>query len=144
MRLIHPVTAVALLSGILGCRSTESFAPGGLRQVTVQGLEQTVQLTPAQPDSGQEVHILSVVTNRSAGPVAVESRICGLDLAGNVALVMNYVRCAGYSQSVVLALGDSVTGSDMRVVSSPPGSYTLLVRQLVQPSAWVEVPVVVR
>ena len=102
-----------------------------------------LHLTPAQPDSGQEVHILSVVTNRSAGPVAVESRICGLDLAGNVALVMNYVRCAGYSQSVVLAPGDSVTGSDMRVVSSPPGSYTLLVRQLVQPSAWVEVPVVV-
>src|SRR6266702_3485487 len=51
---------------------------------------------------------------------------------------------SGYSQSVVLAPGDSVTGSDMRVVSSPPGSYTLLVRQLVQPSAWVEVPVVVR
>jgi hypothetical protein len=32
----------------------------------------------------------------------------------------------------------------MRVVSSPPGQYTVRVRQLIQPEAWVEVPVVVR
>ena len=56
---------------------------------------------------------------------------------------MNYARCAAYSRSLVLAAGDTVTGSDIRVVSSPPGQYTVLVRQLVQPEAWVEVPVVV-
>lgn len=143
MRPILATTSAVLLTGILGCRSTESLAPGGLRQVTVQGLEQTVQLIPVEPQSGQGLRIVSVVANRSSGPVTVESRMCGLDITGNLALVMNYARCAAYSRSLVLAAGDTVTGSDIRVVSSPPGQYTVLVRQLVQPEAWVEVPVVV-
>ncbi len=141
MRRISFATAVALLAGLLGCRSTESVGPRGNSQLIGGGLEQTVELIPAQPDSGQEVHILSVVTNKSQDSVAVVSRICGLDLAGNVALVMNYARCAGYSRDVVLAPGDTVTGTDMRVVASPPGRYVLLVRQLVKPDAWVEIPV---
>jgi hypothetical protein len=143
VRVVHSA-ALALVAGVLACRSAEPFGLNGGGQLTAQGLEQTVQLIPAQPVSGQEVQIVSVVTNRSSGPVPVDSRICGLDITGNVALVVNYMRCAGYSQSVVLASGDSVTGSDMRVVSSPPGQYTVRVRQLIQPEAWVEVPVVVR
>jgi hypothetical protein len=143
VRCIHSVAAVALLTWVLACRSAEPFGLSGAGQITVQGLEQTVQLIPAEPQSGQDVNIQSVVRNRSSDLVTVASRVCGLDVAGNLALVINGVRCAGYSQSAALAPGDSVTGSDLRVVSAPPGRYIVRVRQLVDPEAWVEVPVVV-
>lgn len=142
VRLTHPATLVTLLAGAVACRSTESLPPGA-PLLAARGLEQVVRLDPAEPTQGQEVHIVSVVTNRATDSVAAVSRICGLDLAGDVTLVMNYMRCAGYSQSIRLAPGDSVTGTDMRVVGSPPGRYTLRVRQLLDPDAWVDVPLIV-
>ena len=142
MKRVLLATALAALAGA-GCRGPEAVQPGE-GQLVVQGLQQTVRLTPAQPESGQSVQILSVVTSRSFGPAPVESRICGLDLGGDITIVMNEVRCGGYSQSVILAPGDSVTGVEGGVVGSPPGHYVLRVRQLVQPNAWVEIPVEVR
>src|SRR5437667_12390707 len=63
VRLIHPVTAMALLSGILGCRSAESFAPGGVRQVAVRGLERPVPLAAAQPVSDPAGALLRAVAH---------------------------------------------------------------------------------
>lgn len=134
----------ALAAAALSCRAPAAPGPSVVRQVSAQGLEQTVQVVPGQPVQGQEVQILSVVANRGPSSVAVQSRMCGLDLAGDVALVMNSLRCAAYSMSGQLAPGDSVTDSDTRVVSSPPGHYTLRVRQLLQPETWVEIPLDVR
>jgi hypothetical protein len=142
VNVLYPVAAMA--AAALACGAPAAPGPSVVRQVSVQGLEQTVQVIPGQPMAGREVQILSVVSNRGSSSVAVQSRMCGLDLAGDVALVMNYLRCAAYSMSGQLAPGDSVTDGDMRVVSSPPGHYTLRVRQLLQPETWVEIPLDVR
>jgi hypothetical protein len=142
VRRLPYATAVALFLG-LACDPRQPVAPAGARQVTVQGLEQTVQLFPAEPAQGEELHILSVVVNRKSDSAAVQSRICGLDTKGDLELTGARFMCAGYSIDAALAPGDSVTGNDFRVVASAPGQYTLRVRHLLTPDTWVEVPVVV-
>lgn len=144
MSTIQPATAIAFLAGVLGCASREPVAPVGARQVVVQGLEQTVQLDPAEPARGDQIRIVSIVVNRRSDPAAVVSRICGLDTGGDLELAGSMFMCAGYSMNASLAPGDSATGNDVRVVASPPGEYTLRVRHLLVPDAWVEIPVVVR
>lgn len=144
MRFLPRATAVAVFVGLLGCSPREPVSPVGARSVTVQGLEQTVQLFPAEPAHGDELHIVSVVVNRKAESAAVVSRICGLDTNGDLELTGSRFMCAGYSMNIALAPGDSVTGNDFRAVASAPGPYTLRVRHLLVPDAWVEVSVVVR
>ncbi|HYK83627.1 MAG TPA: hypothetical protein VEU55_10840 [Gemmatimonadales bacterium] len=136
--------AAALGLSVPGCTAAPPTAPGVAHLLLAQGLEQTVQLTPAEPARGDQLSIVSVVTNRTADSAALTSRICGLDTAGDLGLVTARLACAGYSVSATLASGASITGADVRVVASPPGRYTLRVRQLLVPEAWVEVPVVVR
>ena len=144
MKLTHLMTATSALVGALGCSAGDPAAPDGARQTTVQGLEQTVQLFPAEPSQGEQLRIVSVVVNRNAASAEIVSRICGLDTGGNLALTSSGFMCAGYSMDAELAPGDAVTGNDVRVVASAPGRYTLRVRHLLVPDAWVEVPVVVR
>lgn len=110
----------------------------------MQGLEQTVQLFPAEPAQGDELHIVSVVVNRNPDVAAVVSRICGLDTKGDLELTASRFMCAGHSMNAALAPGDSVTGNDFRTIASGPGRYTLRVRHLLAPDTWVDVPVVVR
>ena len=145
MRLTHLGAVTSALVGVLGCGSAGPAAPAGAPQtIVVQGLEQTVQLFPAEPSPGEQLRIVSVVVNRNAASTNVMSRICGLDTGGDLALSGSGFMCAGYSMDAELAPGDAVTGSDVRVVASAPGSYTLRVRHLLVPDAWVDVPVVVR
>jgi hypothetical protein len=144
MRSLHPATAAALGVALLGCNAAQSLAPTAARQLIAPGLQQTVRLIPAVPASGDQIQIVSVVTNRSADSVAVTSRICGLDTAGDLVLVTARMACAGYGLQVALAPGDSVAAGDVRVVASPPGRYTLRVRQLLAPPVWLDVPLVVR
>ena len=144
VRFLPRATAGAVLVGLLGCNPREPVAPAGARSVTVQGLEQTVRLFPAEPTQGDELHIVSVVVNRKPDSAAVVSRICGLDTKGDLELTGSRFMCAGYSMNTVLAPGDSVTGNAFRTIASGPGRYTLRVRHLLVPDAWVEVSVVVR
>ena len=140
----HPTTAAALCIVVLGCNAAQPVAPSAAHQLIAPGLEQSVRLIPAVPTSGSQLQIVSLVTNRSADSVAVTSRICGLDTGGDLVLVTARLACAGYSLQVALGSGDSVPAGDVRVVASPPGHYSLRVRQLLAPQAWVDVPVVVR
>ena len=147
VRLTHLITVTSALAGVLGCSTGDPVAPAraaGAPQATIQGLEQTVQLFPAEPSQGEQLRIVSVVVNKNAAPTDVVSRICGLDTGGDLDLTGSGFMCAGYSMYAELAPGESVAGNDVRVVTSAPGSYTLRVRHLLLPDTWVEVPVVVR
>jgi hypothetical protein len=152
MRFLHLRSLLpALLALVAACSSTTtpSAVLSGETDVTsaiLTGLEQHVTLTPTQPTVGENVEIHSVITNRRSQPVALESRICGLDLAGDLELTWppDFGVCGGYSMSGTIAPGESRASSELRRVASAPGTYTLRVRHAVQPELWVEMRVVVR
>lgn len=130
------VGLVALLGLALDCRTddaTEARAP----------LEQVVRLAPASPSSGGTLRITSTIYNRGAAPVDLSTRTCGLDIKGDLALSGSLLMCAAFSRQLTLSPSDSVSAFDARVVASPPGAYTLRVRQALHPERWVAVPVVI-
>ena len=130
-----------LLAGGAGCGSTTAPA-----DVTVQlpnGLVQHVTLTPSSPRRGEEVLIRSEITNRGTAPVTLDTRICGLTLAGTLDFAPRG-RCEGYSERITLAPGQSTVAIDPQFIASPPGSYRLRVQHVVEPPAWVELRVRVR
>jgi hypothetical protein len=108
--------------------------PGGplLQRVTVE---------PGRPGRGDTIMVRSVLLNQGSAPVSQTSTICGLHLAGTLAFDDPFFRCAGYSMSGDLATGDSLVDGRLVVVTSPPGSWVLEVRQLLEPSAWLRVNV---
>jgi len=105
------------------------------------GLRQRITLTPAVPASGDTVEVRSALRNVGTGVVPVTSTICGLHLRGSLSFVDPFTRCAGYSVSTELAAGDSVLDARRVVVTAGSGHWVLEVRQLLDPSAWVAVPV---
>lgn len=140
----------ALLVLVAGCTATAPTATlsseGDITVAVMPGLEQRVTLTPAELTVGEIVHIQSVITNSGSQPVSLESRICGLTLGGDLQLATptSIVTCAGFTQGGDIAPGDSRESSEIRRVSSAPGTYTLRVKHAVRPELWVEVRVVVR
>ncbi len=110
------------------------------------GLEQRVTLTPAELIAGENVTITSVITNRGSQAIALESRICGLTLGGDIRLdpPPGIGMCAGYSMSGTIAPGQSRESVEIRRVASPPGTYTLRVKHALEPELWVELRVAVR
>jgi hypothetical protein len=139
-------TTLALLSlTIVACGTQPASLTGPQIVITPQGLEQTVQLSPAEPKTGDTLDIRSIVVNGTAAPVDVVSRICGIDLETTLKLTYtSNVACAGYSMQGALAPGDSILGFAGGVVTSGPGTYTLRVRHLLNPDVWVEVAITVR
>jgi hypothetical protein len=122
--------------------SSESDVTRGV----VPGLEQRVTLSPAELVTGENVQIHSVITNRGSEAIALQSRICGLDVGGDLELPWppNIAFCGGHSQGGSIAPAETRESTDIRRVVSPPGSYTLRVRHALQPERWVEMRVVVR
>jgi hypothetical protein len=122
----------------LGCR------PGDATDTASVPLDQVVRLSPAVPESGAILTIASTIRNWGTTPLDLSSRICGLDTAGKLELSGSLLACAGFSRQVRLLPSDSVTAFDARVVTSPPGRYTLRVRHALEPERWVELSVVVK
>lgn len=136
--------AVSVSLASLACGPRARTLTGPRVVITPQGLKQTIQITPAQPAMGDTIAIVSTVVNTyTLVATDVTSRICGLDLEGNLPLTNPFGWCAGYSRHGELAPGDSISGYDRRVVGGFPGNYTLRVRHLLEPDVWVEVPVTV-
>jgi hypothetical protein len=141
---------VLLLILIAGCTDTTPPATlsseGDVTRAVMPGLEQRVSITPAELSVGENVEIHSVITNRSSQPIALESRICGLDLGGNVELrwPVGIGVCAGHSMGGAIAPDGSRESTEIRRVASTPGTYTLRVRHALRPELWVEMSVVVR
>jgi hypothetical protein len=133
-----PLGSLALLGWAFGCQPVRSLAtPPGAR------LEQTVRLSPTTPTTGQVLRIQSTIINRGTSPIDVTSRTCGLDTKGDLELSGSLLMCAAFSRQVTLMPADSLSAFDARVVTSPPGRYTLRVRHALDPDRWVELPVAV-
>lgn len=134
------IAAVVTLAGLaceFGVTNPDSNVA---RRVVVNGLEETLTLSPDVVRWGDTLIITSTVINQSAAAVAVVHRVCGLDLQTNLSLRQAYVTCAGYSASGDLNPGDTVVGVEQRVVAAAPGTYTLRVRHLLNPDVWLAVP----
>lgn len=120
---------------------------GGVYVVTLSPgvvLEQRLSVAPSEPLPRQSLRIESWLRNASRLPVQGAWSICGLHLQHAEQFLDITVRCGGYSAHGVLAPGDSVF--DRRDILAPelPGTYQLEVRQLVEPSVWIPLTVVVR
>jgi hypothetical protein len=136
------LAAVPLVALLVGCADQ---AAGPIQHLLPQGLVETVQLSPENPTTGEWLTITSVVSNRDSQSVAVSSRVCGLDFQSATAFPAAPVpHCATYSMSSTLQPGDSITGEDVLIVKASAGRYILRVRQMLDPEAWVEVPVLVK
>ena len=139
-----PIRTLALLSlASLACNGGPAAITAPKVVITPQGLEQTVQLTPATPSPGDNLSITSIVVNGTGAAVDVTSRICGMDLETTLKLNVTGLACAGYSMHGALAAGDTLFGFAGGVVVSGAGTYTVRVRHLLNPDVWVEVPVTV-
>ena len=147
---MHGLLVPALLALVAGCSTgapTASLSSeSDVTRAVLPGLEQRVTLTPSQPVTSQNVQIQSVITNRGSQAVELQSRICGLDLGGDLELTFppDFGVCAGHSMHGTIAPGESRGGSELQRVASKPGTYTLRVRHALQPELWVEMRVVVR
>jgi len=137
------LAVLPLLALTFGCAADQAAGP--VKSRLPQGLVQTVQLSPEHPTTGDWLTITSVVSNSGSQGVPVSSRVCSLDFQSASAFPEAPLpRCASYSMSVTLQQGDSIAGGDVLIVKASPGLYTLRVRQLLDPEAWVEVPVTVK
>lgn len=122
-----------------GCRSHVA-APSS------DPIVQTVRIVPAEPREGETVTVLSSIENRGSRSTRVTHRIWWLDLGGDLSLAMGpgVVRCAAVSATTVLAPGQRVEMSDMRVVGSVAGVYILTVTHLLDPQRTTTLEVRVR
>ncbi len=136
-------TLVLLSLSIIACGTQPASLTGPRVVITPQGLEQTVQLSPAEPKTGDNLIITSTVMNGTGAAVDVVSRICGMDLETTLKLTNSGVACAGYSMQGALTPGDSLVASTGGIVTSGPGQYTLRLRHLLNPDVWVDVAVTV-
>lgn len=139
------LTGAAILAAVLiGCTvdpTDPGLQPerGVVQEPAGSGLIQTVRVTPATTVRGDTITVYSVVHKRTGTAVEVHSRICDLDLGGDLAVEDPFGRCAGYSMQNTLSPGDSVVAATQRVVESGPGTFTLRVRHLITPDVWVPV-----
>ena len=149
MQLVRSLISSALI--LTACTQattpTSDSPPGQTGQVEIEeGLVQTVTLVPETVSSGDNLRVRSVIRNAGSASAEVESRICGLNLGGDVTLgpAPGIGSCAGYSMRRTLAPGDSVVSADIRQVKSASGAYRLRVVHALKPSAAVELDLVVR
>ena len=105
------------------------------------GLRQRVTVVPGRLAAGDTILVRSVLSNDGFVAVHQTSTICGLHLDGTLTFRDPFGRCGGYSMTGDLAPGDSVVDTRSVVVTSPPGSWNLEVRHLLEPSTWISVPV---
>ena len=93
--------------------------------------------------TGDTLQLESTLRNVSDKPVDITHVVCELDFEG-IETLAPFIACAAYSVSGTLAPGAEVTGRLQRVITSPPGRYTISVRQLLDPSVWVPAELTVR
>ena len=85
---------------------------------------------------GDTLELESTLRNVSDKPVHITHVVCELDIEG-IQTMSPLILCFAYSITGELAPGAEVTGRLQRIVTSPPGKYTISVRHLLDPSVWV-------
>ena len=86
---------------------------------------------------GDTLKLESTIRNTGSAPVPVTYVVCELDLEGELQTMAPLILCVAYSASGTLAPGERIVGRLERVVTSPPGVYTISVRHLLDPAVSV-------
>ena len=97
---------------------------------------QSVKLLNPGLRTGDTLQLQSTLRNVSDNPVNVTHVVCELDLEG-IETMSPLILCAAYSVTGRLEPGQEVTSQLQRIVTSPPGKYTIRVRHLLDPAVWV-------
>ena len=121
-----------------------SLDEGAARQWQARpAITQSLKLLNPGLRRGDTLRLESTLRNVSDKPVDITHVVCELDLEG-IETMAPFILCAAYSVRGTLAPGQEVTGRLERVVTSPPGRYTITVRQLLEPSVWVPAELTIR
>lgn len=129
-----------------GFASSDDRIEGRSEESIRDGLVQSVTVRSSSLLDRNDIEVRSVLLNTGNVAISLTTRICGLDFSGPLAVVEipGLMRCMAYSGATTLAVGDSLVMSDLMRVASPPGTYTLRVRQALVPEHWARVLVTVR
>ena len=100
-------------------------------------LVQSLRLLNPGLRQGDTLKLESTIRNVSNKPVDLRYVVCELDIEGNLQTMSPLILCFAYSVDGRLAPGEQVTGLLQRVVTSPPGRYTISIRHLLDPDTWV-------
>ncbi len=100
-------------------------------------LVQSLRLLNPGLRQGDTLKLESTIRNVSNQPVNLSYVVCELDIEGELETMAPLILCFAYSVTGTLAPGEQVTGHLQRVVTSPPGRYTISIRHLLDPAVWV-------
>ena len=100
------------------------------------GIVQTLRLLNPGLRTGDTLKLESTLRNVSDKPVDITHVVCELDLEG-IQTMSPLILCFAYSVTGRLDPGEEVTSRLQRIVTSPPGKYTISVRHLLDPGVWV-------
>jgi hypothetical protein len=98
---------------------------------------QTLRLLNSHLRQGDTLRLESTIMNVSSTPVDLSYIVCEPDIEGNLQMMSPLIHCFAYSMDGTLAPGEQRRIELQRVVTSPPGRYTISVRHLLNPSVWV-------
>jgi len=132
----------AFATGISACDATK---PLEVEKDATGGIHQVLDLSDAEPHQHDTILIRSAVHNASREPVDLVVHEFCLEIGGTAELADPAefrFDCETFRRP--LLPGDSLVEFEERVVLSPPGTYSLQVRQLVSPDVEVEVELRVR
>jgi hypothetical protein len=105
---------------------------------------QTVRLLNPGLRTGDTLMLESTLRNVSRQTVNVNRVVCELDLDTTMSTESPFIHCLIYSHDGPLAPGEVATSTLHRVVTAPPGRYTISVRHLLDPSVWVPAELTIR
>ena len=121
----------------LGGDPVPSLDEGAARQWQARpAITQTLRLLNPGLRQGDTLKLESTLRNVSDKPVEITHVVCELDIEG-IETMSPLILCFAYSITGTLQPGEEVTGRLQRIVTSPPGKYTITVRHLLEPSVWV-------
>ena len=105
---------------------------------------QTLRLVNPGLRTGDTLTLESTLRNVGQQTVNVNRVVCELDLETTMMTEPAFIHCLIYSHDGPLAPGEVATSTLSRVVTAPPGRYTISVRHLLEPSVWVPAELTIR
>jgi hypothetical protein len=98
---------------------------------------QTLRLLNAHLRQGDTLRLESTLRNVSNQVVTVERVVCELDIETSMQLESPFIHCFAYSTNAPMEPGERASSILSRVVTAPPGRYTIAIRHLLDPDVWV-------
>jgi len=137
-----------IAAGMVGCGSANPPAPTNDETPNLDSgralswqprpaIVQTLRLVSTNLRSGDTLKLESTLKNVSNRTLDVERVNCELDIDTTMQMQAPLIYCFAYSMKGPIAPGETVTGRLERVVSAPPGRYSIAIKHLLNPDVWV-------